>query len=62
MAIYRMLLVGVAMFVSTAGYAGDKTASFELVFITSDYCPFCKAWEREVGLPILMAKKRPCGA
>ena len=49
MAFYRMLLVGVAMFVSTAGYAGDKTASLELVFITSDYCPFCKAWEREVG-------------
>ena len=49
MAFSRMLLVGVAMFVSTAGYAGDKTASLELVFITSDYCPFCKAWEREVG-------------
>ena len=49
MAIYRMLLVAAAIFVSMAGFAGDKTASLELVFITSDYCPFCKAWEREVG-------------
>lgn len=49
MAIYRMLLVAAAIFVSTAGFAVDKTASLELVFITSDYCPFCKAWEREVG-------------
>ena len=49
MAIYRMLLVAAAIFVSTACYAGEKTASLELVFITSAYCPFCKAWEREVG-------------
>ena len=29
--------------------AAEQARSLELVFITSEHCPFCKAWERDVG-------------
>ena len=25
-------------------------ADMRLIMITSDYCPFCRAWERDVGV------------
>jgi len=42
-------LVFCSMFISSAGLAAEQARSLELVFITSEYCPFCKAWERDVG-------------
>ena len=32
-----------------AEQAAEQARSLELVFITSEHCPFCKAWERDVG-------------
>jgi hypothetical protein len=42
-------LVFCSLFISSAGLAAEQAKSLELVFITSEYCPFCKAWERDVG-------------
>ena len=42
-------LVFCSLFISLAGLAAEQARSLELVFITSEYCPFCKAWERDVG-------------
>ncbi len=42
-------LVFCSLFISSAGLAAEQARSLELVFITSEYCPFCKAWERDVG-------------
>jgi len=42
-------LVFCSLFISSAGLAEEQARSLELVFITSEYCPFCKAWERDVG-------------
>ena len=42
-------LVFCSLFISSAGLAAEQARSLELVIITSEYCPFCKAWERDVG-------------
>ena len=42
-------LVFCSLFISSAGLAAEQPRSLELVFITSEHCPFCKAWERDVG-------------
>ena len=42
-------LVFCSLFISLAGLAAEQARSMELVFITSEHCPFCKAWERDVG-------------
>lgn len=42
-------LVFCGLFISSAGLAAEQAKSLELVFITSEHCPFCKAWERDVG-------------
>ena len=42
-------LVFCSLFISSAGLAAEQARSLELVFITSEHCPFCKAWERDVG-------------
>lgn len=42
-------LVFCSLFISLAGLAAEQARSLELVFITSEHCPFCKAWERDVG-------------
>ena len=42
-------LVFCGLFVSSTGLAAEQAKSLELVFITSEHCPFCKAWDRDVG-------------
>ena len=49
MNIVKQILVLLGLLVASTSYAADKTAAFELVFVTSDHCPFCMAWEKEVG-------------
>jgi len=49
MAVFRTLFFSFAMLISATSFAADKMVALELVFVTSDYCPFCKAWERDVG-------------
>jgi len=43
----RLLALGIALTVSTL--PGIAIAGTRLVMVTSDYCPFCQAWERDVG-------------
>ena len=43
----RLLALGIALTFSTL--PGIAIAGTRLVMVTSDYCPFCQAWERDVG-------------
>lgn len=39
-------LIAITLFSAQSVKASD---TMSLVFVTSDHCPFCKAWERQVG-------------
>lgn len=45
----KFILVVFSLLVSTTNLSAEDQTAQELVFVTSDHCPFCKAWEREVG-------------
>lgn len=45
---FRLLALGIALTLSTLPCIA--TAGTRLVMVTSDYCPFCQAWERDVGV------------
>lgn len=45
---FRLLALGIALTLSTL--PGIAIAGTRLVMVTSDYCPFCQAWERDVGV------------
>ena len=45
--LFRPLVLGVVLTFSTL--PGIAIAGTRLVMVTSDYCPFCQAWERDVG-------------
>lgn len=45
---FRFLALGIALTLSTL--PGIAIAGTRLVMVTSDYCPFCQAWERDVGV------------
>ena len=45
----KFILVVFSLLVSTTNLSAEDQTPQELVFVTSDHCPFCKAWEREVG-------------
>ena len=38
-----------AILLGTASLAADRPTPFQLIMVTSEHCPFCMAWEREVG-------------
>lgn len=42
-------LVAVSLLISTTTLSAEQRTPQELVLVTSDHCPFCKAWERDVG-------------
>ena len=44
-----VIIFGLVMVTSAAVPAADQNPPYKLIFITSDHCPFCVAWEREVG-------------
>ena len=45
---FRILALGVVLnFVALSHIA---IASTRLVMVTSDHCPFCQAWERDIGV------------
>ena len=44
---FRLLALGIALTFATL--SGIAIAGTRLVMVTSDYCPFCQAWERDVG-------------
>ena len=45
----RSLLLSVSIFIASLSFATEENAHKELIFITSEYCPFCKAWEQDIG-------------
>lgn len=45
----KICLIFCSLTLSSANLFAQQNESLELVFITSEYCPFCKAWERDVG-------------
>ena len=52
MAIYRCYWWALRCLSARQGMQATRQPRLELVFITLDYCPFCKAWERRLALPI----------
>ena len=45
---FRILALGVVL--NFAALSQIAIASTRLVMVTSDHCPFCQAWERDVGV------------
>ena len=45
---FRTLALGVVL--NFAALSNIAIASTRLVMVTSDYCPFCQAWERDIGV------------
>lgn len=45
----RSVLIAVSLLVSATTVSAEQQTPLELVLVTSDHCPFCKAWERDVG-------------
>ena len=51
---FRILLLGVVL--NFAALSHIAIASTKLVMVTSDHCPFCQAWERDIGV---LSEKSP---
>ena len=45
---FRILALGFVLILAALPYIA--IASTRLVMVTSDHCPFCQAWERDVGV------------
>ena len=45
----RYALTALILLANIANVSAEEQAPLELVMVTSDHCPFCKAWERDVG-------------
>ena len=45
----RSLLFSVFIFIAPLSFATEENGHKELIFITSEYCPFCEAWEQDIG-------------
>ena len=45
---FRVLALGVVL--NFAALSNSAIASTRLVMVTSDHCPFCQAWERDIGV------------
>ena len=45
---FRILALGVMLYFAALPHI--SIASTRLVMVTSDQCPFCQAWERDIGV------------
>ena len=45
----KIILFTVLLLIGSPINASEKNGLFRLVYVFSDYCVFCKAWERDVG-------------
>ena len=45
----RYVLTALILLANIANVSAEEQAPLELVMVTSDHCPFYKAWERDVG-------------
>jgi len=46
--LFRPLLLGIVLMLAALPHSA--IAGTRLVMVTSDHCPFCQAWERDVGV------------
>ena len=44
----RIILIAVLLLIVSPINAAEKNGLFRLVYVFSDHCVFCKAWERDV--------------
>ena len=45
----KIILIAVLLLIGSPINAAEKNGLFRLVYVFSDHCVFCKAWERDVG-------------
>ena len=45
----KIILIAVLLLIGSPINAAEKNGPFRLVYVFSDHCVFCKAWERDVG-------------
>ena len=45
----RIIFIAVLLSIVSPTNAAEKNGLFRLVYVFSDHCVFCKAWERDVG-------------
>ena len=45
----RIILIAVLLLLVSPINAAEKNGLFRIVYVFSDHCVFCKAWERDVG-------------
>ena len=45
----RSILFSVSVLIASLSFASENNTHKELIFITSEYCPFCRAWEQDIG-------------
>ena len=45
----RFFLFSTFLFIASSSFATETLSHKQLIFITSKYCPFCKAWEQDIG-------------
>ena len=50
MSLIRSVFLLIAILSGTASLAADRPTPLQLIMVTSEHCPFCMAWEREVGV------------
>lgn len=47
--IWQITAISIMMVICCAAYALPALAARELIMITSQHCPYCMAWERDIG-------------
>jgi thioredoxin-related protein len=47
--VLKSIVIAFCLFISPLHLSAEEQNTRELVLVTSDHCPFCKAWERDVG-------------
>tara|TARA_B100000989_G_scaffold184247_1_gene138694 strand:+ start:82 stop:474 length:393 start_codon:yes stop_codon:yes gene_type:complete len=45
----KIILFAALLFIGSPMYASEENGLFRLVYVFSDHCAVCKAWERDVG-------------
>ena len=45
----KIILIAVLLLIGSQINAAEKNGLFRLVYVFSNHCTFCKAWERDVG-------------
>ena len=46
---FLMNIICCVLLMGSASLSAEQDISLKLIFVTSEHCPFCKAWERDIG-------------